>query len=72
MVRQKCLSVCERQGRHLLYHREMRGARKLLRVPLREKPSPKILALWLATFLPPALLDRRRRSRPGTTQAMVS
>lgn len=61
LVAAKRLSICERQGKHLLYHREMRVARELLRVPLQTHPTPLRLLRWLATFAPPSLLDFQRK-----------
>ena len=62
-VRQKQASLAEEYGRLFFYYRRMAGARELLAGALREKKSAARIAWWLATFLPPALLDLRRRRR---------
>lgn len=63
MVRRKRAALAEEYGRLFFHYRQMRGARELLSGALRDGASPGRYAWWLATFLPPALLDWRRRRR---------
>jgi len=52
-------------GQHLLYARNLRGARRLLAQALASRISLRGLGLWSATFVPTPLLDLRRRLRNG-------
>lgn len=61
MARRKRIAIYEEYGRHLFHYRELAAARRWLAFPLRQEPSPRRLAWWLATFAPPAMLDWRRR-----------
>lgn len=66
VVRRKRAALAEEYGRLFFHYRQMRGARELLSGACKEQASPVRYAWWLATFLPPALLDwRRRRSTDG-------
>ncbi|HEX5323824.1 MAG TPA: glycosyltransferase family A protein [Capsulimonadaceae bacterium] len=71
-VEKKRMAINEWYGRELLHSRHMAAARRLLAVPLRRKPSATRLILWLATFMPPALLDMRRRLSAGARQTPQS
>jgi GT2 family glycosyltransferase len=62
MTRRKVLSIYEQYGRNLFYYREMTAARRLFAHSLREAPSLRRLAWWMATYTPVPLLERRRRS----------
>jgi glycosyltransferase involved in cell wall biosynthesis len=68
-VEAKRLAINEHYGRELLYSRQMTAARRMLGVPLRRKFSPARFGFWLATFVPPALLDMRRRLGADGRQA---
>ncbi len=63
MVRRKRAALAEEYGRLFFHYRQMQGARELLSGALKQEPSPGRCAWWLATYLPPALLDWRRRRR---------
>lgn len=63
LVRFKRAALAEEYGRLLFHFRQMQSARKLLSGALKEEASPSRYAWWLATFLPPSLLDWRRRRR---------
>ena len=52
-------------GQHLLYARNLRGARRMLSQALASRMSLRGLGLWSATFVPTPLLDLRRRLRNG-------
>jgi glycosyltransferase involved in cell wall biosynthesis len=67
-VEAKRVAINEYYGRELLHSRQMTAARRLLSVPLRRKFSPYRLVWWLATFMPPAILDMRRRMFPADRQ----
>lgn len=54
-------SICDEYGRSLIYYRQMEAARKLLSMPLKERPTPSRLIWWIISFMPAALLDARRR-----------
>ncbi len=61
----KRIAIYEEYGRDLLYERHLGAARKMLAIPLRDKPTPARLKWWLATLVPRSLLDwRRARSQP--------
>jgi glycosyltransferase involved in cell wall biosynthesis len=60
LVRRKILDLHVAWARGLIYVRNMPAARRLLAVPLIERPSLGVLYLWLATFIPLRLLDLRR------------
>ena len=60
----KQLTTCDRQGRYLLYHREMRLARRLLAQAMQAKPTPVRAAWWLASCLPAPVLNRTRPRKP--------
>lgn len=62
MVRDTETAIYEQYGKMLLYYRKRVPARRFLGKPLSCRPSPSRLAWWLATFVPPAVLDWRRRS----------
>ena len=62
-VREKQSRLYDEYGRMLFYYRQLPPARRLLGESLRAQPSPAGLAWWLATFLPPQLLDLRRTAR---------
>jgi cellulose synthase/poly-beta-1,6-N-acetylglucosamine synthase-like glycosyltransferase len=66
MVRRKRAALAEEYGRLFFHYRRMKIARELLSGALKEEVSPVRCAWWLATFLPPALLDLRRRRRVGS------
>jgi glycosyltransferase involved in cell wall biosynthesis len=55
--------ICEQYGAELLYHRDFSAARPLLAEAMRCSPTPRRLVLYLATFVPRAILDVRRRQR---------
>ena len=63
LLRQKRLAIHAQYGRDLLYYRQQKAARKMLAVPLRERPTLMHFGWWLATFAPSALLDWRRKRR---------
>ena len=68
-IQAKRVATSESHGRYLLYHREMRLARRLLGVSLRVHPTPARLARWLTTFAPPALLNRARDRKTSAPSA---
>jgi glycosyltransferase involved in cell wall biosynthesis len=61
LVRAKRLAIYEQYGRDLFYTRDLKAARRLLGVPLRQHPTPLILGQWLATFLPASVVNLGRR-----------
>lgn len=61
LVREKTLSIRTDFGRHLLYARQARAARRMLTPPLCRRPNLERLELWSATFVPTRVLDWRRR-----------
>ena len=61
-LKAKRLATAESYGRALLYHREMRIARRMLGMTLRQSFTPVRLAWWLSSFAPAPLLDWKRRA----------
>lgn len=61
MVRDKQMAIYETYGRQLFHYRQLGAARRLLGKLLLQRPSPARLVWWLATFIPPAVLDGRRQ-----------
>ena len=62
-IEAKVLAIRTDFGRHLLHARDLPAARRMLWAPLRRRPRPAVVQLWCATFVPPALLDLRRKLR---------
>ena len=60
-LKRKQTKIYEQYGRDLFYYREMRAARRMLGIALRRRPNGMNLFWWLATFLPPPLLELKRR-----------
>lgn len=50
-------------GRHLLHHREMVAASKMLEQLVFRGMKPEAMVLWLVTWVPVWLLDMLRRIR---------
>lgn len=63
-LRGKQTQINAQYGRDLFYYRELRAARRMLWIPLRRRPNGKNLFWWLATFIPPVLLERKRKQNP--------
>jgi glycosyltransferase involved in cell wall biosynthesis len=61
LVRSKILSIRTDFGRHLLYVRQPRAARRMLNQPLWRRPNLERFSLWSATFVPISVMDLRRR-----------
>jgi glycosyltransferase involved in cell wall biosynthesis len=61
MVQEKQTAIYEEYGRVLFYYRKLGPARRFLGTPLMRRPSLARLAWWLATFIPPTVLNWRRR-----------
>ncbi len=61
--RSKRLKILEDYGRELLANRDRPAARRLLSEAARQSPSPGRLFWWLATWLPPRVLDARKARR---------
>lgn len=60
MLQQKLAQIYEESGRAMLHARNLPSARRCLGQVLLRRPTPVSLVRWMATFLPPALLDWRR------------
>lgn len=63
LVRGKSMAIQTDFGRHLLYHRKMATARKMLGQPALRAMRPEAMKLWLVTWVPVWLLDLLRRIR---------
>jgi GT2 family glycosyltransferase len=61
IIRGKILSIRTDFGRHLLYVRQPRAARRMLMQPLWRKPNLERFSLWSATFVPISVMNLRRR-----------
>ncbi len=61
IIRSKTLSIRTDFGRHLLYVRQPRAARRMLTQPLWRKPNLERFSLWSATFVPISVMNLRRR-----------
>jgi hypothetical protein len=61
VVRAKVLSIRTDFGRHLLYVRQPRAARRMLTQPLWRRPNLERFSLWSATFVPISVMNLRRR-----------
>ena len=62
-VRRKSMAIRTDFGRHLLHHREMVAARKMLEQPVFRGMKPEAMMLRLVTWVPVWLLDMLRRIR---------
>lgn len=60
-VQQKRLQLCEEFGRAFFYARNLRRARPLLAAACLKHPSMARLSCYAATFLPPAVINLKRR-----------
>lgn len=65
IVRSKILSIRTDFGRHLLYVRQPRAARRMLTQPLWRRPNLERFSLWSATFVPISVMNLRRRLLAG-------
>lgn len=63
LVRRKSMAVRTDFGRHLLHHRKMSMARKMMAQPAFRGMRPEAMKLWLVTWVPVRLLDLLRRIR---------
>jgi GT2 family glycosyltransferase len=61
VIRSKLLSIRTDFGRHLLYVRQPRAARRMLTQPLWRRPNLERFSLWSATFVPISVMNFRRR-----------
>lgn len=62
-VAKKRAEILEEYGREFFWLRNLRSARKYYGQLCRQRPSVSAVAHWLATFLPPSLLDMKRRKK---------
>lgn len=67
MIRAKLAALYEEYGRTSLWMRNLPLARKYLGAATIRRPTPSNVVHWLATFLPPSILDMRRRHRAATS-----
>ncbi len=65
LIRNKVLSIRTDFGRHLLYARQPRAARRMLTQPLWRRPNLERFSLWSATFVPISVMNLRRRLLVG-------